>query len=116
MPHKPKKPCAFPGCKKLTHGRYCEEHRKQNAADYNRFHRDPDSAKRYGRAWKMIRRAYIFAHPLCELCDTQGRLVPAEEVHHKTALADGGTHDWSNLQALCKSCHSRIHMTGLNSK
>ena len=35
--------------------------------------------------------------------------VVAEEVHHKKPLAEGGTHDWNNLIALCKVCHARIH-------
>ena len=26
MPYKPLKPCAYPGCPKLTSKRYCEEH------------------------------------------------------------------------------------------
>lgn len=32
-----------------------------------------------------------------------------EEVHHKTPLSMGGSHDRENLIALCKSCHARIH-------
>jgi 5-methylcytosine-specific restriction protein A len=32
-----------------------------------------------------------------------------EEIHHKLPLSEGGTHDRSNLIALCKSCHSQIH-------
>ena len=38
-----------------------------------------------------------------------GRLTPAEEVHHKVPLSEGGTHARDNLIALCKSCHARIH-------
>ena len=39
----------------------------------------------------------------------RGLYVPTEEVHHKLPLAEGGTHEDSNLIALCKSCHARIH-------
>ena len=35
--------------------------------------------------------------------------VPVEEIHHKLPLSEGGTHDRSNLIALCKSCHLQIH-------
>lgn len=35
--------------------------------------------------------------------------VLVEEIHHKLPLSEGGTHDRSNLIALCKSCHSQIH-------
>jgi 5-methylcytosine-specific restriction protein A len=109
VPYKPKKPCGHRGCPKLTRGRYCEEHAKLKAKQYNRFHRDPDSYKRYGGAWKKIRAAFLKANPLCELCRERGRFTPATLVHHKRKLTDGGTNDWSNLQALCDSCHSSLH-------
>ena len=32
-----------------------------------------------------------------------------EDIHHKKPLSEGGTHDRSNLIALCKPCHSQIH-------
>ena len=109
MPYKPKKPCAYSGCVHLTHGRFCEEHTKQEAQRYNRYDRNPESNKRYGRSWTKIRTAFLHAHPLCEMCREDGRLTPADLVHHKRKLTDGGTNDWCNLQALCSSCHSRLH-------
>ncbi len=108
MPRKPKRPCSYPGCSRLTDGQYCDEHRKIAERQYNRYLRDPDTNKRYGRAWRRIRLQYIQAHPLCEQCELEGRLTPAEEVHHIVPLTDGGTNDVSNLMALCKSCHSSI--------
>ncbi len=45
---------------------------------------------------------------LCEECQKQGRLTPAEEVHHILPLSHGGTNNTNNLMALCKPCHSRI--------
>ncbi len=48
-------------------------------------------------------------HPFCELCFERGIIVETEEIHHKKPLSEGGTHDRSNLIALCKSCHSQIH-------
>lgn len=109
MPYKAKKPCAYRGCGNLTSGRYCEEHAKEEANRYNRYDRDPKANKRYGRSWNRIRAAFLSANPLCELCRKDGRLKPAELVHHKRKLTDGGTNDWSNLQALCSECHSRLH-------
>ncbi|WP_396631581.1 HNH endonuclease [Longibaculum muris] len=35
--------------------------------------------------------------------------MPVDEVHHKLPLSEGGTHERSNLIALCKSCHAKIH-------
>ena len=62
----------------------------------------------YG-AWKRIRDKYAAEHPFCEQCYAKGVLAPTEEIHHKLPLSEGGTHDRSNLIALCKSCHSQIH-------
>jgi len=109
MPYSPKKPCKFPGCPKLTHGTYCEEHKKAEDRRYNRQERDPTSAKRYGSEWRKIRSRYIKANPLCEICLESSRLTSANTVHHIQTLKDGGTHDWYNLQSLCKECHSRLH-------
>ncbi len=108
MPRKPQRACQHPGCPKLTDSLYCAEHQQQATRHYNRFQRDPESNKRYGRAWKRIRDRYIKAHPLCEQCEKAGRLTPAEEVHHVLPLSHGGTNNTSNLMALCKPCHSRI--------
>ena len=116
LPRKPKRPCSYPGCGNLTDGRYCEEHRQIAERHYNKYQRDPDTNQRYGRAWRRIRARYIQAHPLCEQCKSEGRLTPAEEVHHILPLADGGTHDAGNLMALCKSCHSSITIGNNNTK
>ena len=108
MPYKPKRPCSHPGCPELTEARFCDKHARQEAARYEKYDRDPHSKKRYGRAWKRIRDRYVEAHPLCEECMNQGRMTQATEVHHILPLARGGTHDESNLMALCTSCHSAI--------
>lgn len=109
MPKKPKRPCSYPGCPKLTDGRFCEEHEKLENKRYEKYDRDPAVRRRYGRAWKRIRDSYVQLHPLCELCQEKGLLVPTEEVHHRTPLSEGGTHARENLIALCKPCHARIH-------
>ena len=109
MPRKPKRPCSHPGCPKLTDGRFCEEHARQEAKRYEKYDRDPATRRRYGRAWKRIRDSYVSQHPLCEQCLKEGRFVETEEVHHRKPLAEGGTHARDNLIALCKSCHSKIH-------
>jgi 5-methylcytosine-specific restriction protein A len=108
VPRKPKRPCSFPGCPELTDDKYCDKHKRQKNKEYNKYQRDPESNKRYGRAWKRIRDKYIKAHPLCEECQRQGRLIPAEEVHHIKPLSKGGGNEKENLMSLCKSCHSRI--------
>jgi 5-methylcytosine-specific restriction protein A len=116
MPRKPKRPCFCPGCGRLTDGRYCDEHRQTAERQYNRYLRDPDTNKRYGRAWKKLRARFLLQHPLCEQCRKEDRLTAAEEVHHLLPLANGGTNDERNLMALCKSCHSSITIGTENKK
>lgn len=109
MPRKPKQPCAYPGCPKLSDERYCEVHRKWMAKQYSSYKRSPDSNKKYGRSWREVRERYVAAHPLCERCLQDGRLTPVEEVHHIKPVSQGGTNDPSNLMSLCQSCHTKIH-------
>ena len=109
MPTKPKRPCSYPGCPNLTDGQYCADHVAIARRQYNKYERSPDINKKYGRAWKRIRDRHISQHPLCEECEKQGRLVPAEEVHHKKPISQGGTHARDNLMSLCHSCHTKIH-------
>lgn len=108
MPRKPKRPCSYPGCPELVDGRFCEKHAKQESRRYEKYDRDSEKRKRYGRRWKRIRDRYIAAHPLCERCEKLGSVNVAEEVHHIKPLAQGGTNTEENLMSLCKSCHSGI--------
>jgi len=108
VPYRPKRPCSHPGCPKLTNGRFCEEHAKQEEKRYEKYDRDPTMKKRYGRSWKRIRDLYIAAHPLCEQCQKLGQVTPATEVHHINPLSQGGSNEFSNLMSLCTSCHSEI--------
>ena len=110
MPHRPKKPCRFPGCPELTDGQYCEKHRKAARRQYDKYERSEDIHLKYGFRWHKIRQRYAKAHPLCELCLKEGRYTPVEEVHHILPIAKGGTHDESNLMSLCRSCHNKIHI------
>jgi len=110
MPHRPPSPCAQRGCRELCHGRYCPEHKRKEQYRYNHFERDPGTNQRYGRAWDIIRAAFLQAHPLCEQCQREGRLTAAVLAHHKIKITDGGTNDWANLMALCSPCHSRTHI------
>lgn len=108
-PSKPKHPCAWPGCPRLTDVQYCEAHRKKARRQYDRYERAPEVNRTYGRAWKRIRDRYAAAHPLCEVCLRENRLVPVQEVHHILPVSRGGTHSEDNLMSLCRSCHEKIH-------
>ncbi|HEM6178994.1 TPA: HNH endonuclease [Streptococcus suis] len=109
MPRKPKRPCSYPSCPKLTEGRFCMEHERQENKRYEQYDRDSVVRKRYGHTWRKIRASYVKAHPYCELCFKEGRMKRVEEVHHIKPLSEGGTHDTTNLISLCQSCHSKIH-------
>ncbi|MBO0844579.1 MAG: HNH endonuclease [Nocardioides sp.] len=54
-------------------------------------------------AWKTLRRRVLERdRHTCQACGH-----PAEEVDHVVAPQHGGSHDLSNLVALCSSCHGR---------
>ena len=91
MPRRPKKPCSYPGCPKLTNGRYCEEHQRQENKRYERYERNPATKKRYGEARRRIRKKYAQAHPFCEQCFKNGVIVPVEELFVGLAM-QGFTH------------------------
>ena len=112
MPRKPKHPCAYPGCPELVESgeRYCREHAKEEAKRYERYGRDPQTKKRYGRVWSRIRASYAREHPFCEMCYREGRLMLMDEVHHILPVSKGGTHERNNLMSLCRSCHNKIHI------
>lgn len=61
------------------------------------------------RRWRRFARSFLIEHPLCEECQAEGRLEAATEVHHRISGRERPDlfWDWDNLQALCKSCHSR---------
>lgn len=69
------------------------------------------------KRWKLLRDYYMQIHPLCEICLFNGRSVPAEHCHHRVPFSQGNTEDEryallldpSNLQALCRKCHEKIH-------
>ena len=119
------RPCALPGCPSLVEKGYCQRHDKYNKKEVNRhaFERldkkkDPKAIAFYNSAaWKKVSKVYRKYHPLCELCEETDPLhAPiAKLVHHKKPLHE----IWHNkenplsfrfLQALCKSCHNRIHL------
>ena len=80
MPYKPKKPCKWPGCPRLTDGLYCSEHKALADKNYNQYIRSPEHNKKYGPQWRKIRNRYAKKHPLCECCLKEGRLAEKEKV------------------------------------
>lgn len=65
------------------------------------------SARRLrGSAWVALR-AEILRRDcgLCQVCKRAGRVTLARDVDHVHELADGGTDDTGNLEAICGPCH-----------
>ena len=102
--------CAEARCPNQATGRgRCDYHRKQQERERSRARRE-DARERnrfYARKrWASARRHKLFLDPLCELRGP-GCLGVANEVHHRTALQDGGAeYALDNLVSCCKPCHS----------
>ena len=107
MPYKPKHPCSYPGCPKLTFERYCAEHKKIMNAQYDMRLRDRGAAEFYhSREWKRLRQNFLIEHPFCVECRKVGKLTKATVVDHVVPIRQGGPAlDENNLQSLCASCH-----------
>jgi 5-methylcytosine-specific restriction enzyme A len=82
--------------------------------EYNRTTRDPETEKFYSSAaWQRLRLIKLAQTPLCEICQPLHFLTPATHVHHIVEITQDPElrSDLSNLQSMCKSCHSRLHAT-----
>lgn len=54
--------------------------------------------------WRRIRAVVLAREPLCRCCAAAGRIKAATEVDHIDG--DDANNDDSNLQPLCRPCHS----------
>ena len=100
--------CPWPYCNVKVKFGYCSMHEKSRKK-MPRARIDTRTAHRrgYDPAWNKVKNAYLAKHPYCENCHE-----PAEEVHHIIPIKDGGDRlSFSNLKAVCKVCHWRIHDT-----
>ena len=69
------------------------------------------------KRWRQLRRAKLSETPLCERCTKEGRVRAATEVHHvvpiESAISEAEkrrlAYDFSNLQSLCRECHTKTH-------
>jgi 5-methylcytosine-specific restriction endonuclease McrA len=66
------------------------------------------SERGYGWKWQQEREQYLAEHPLCVMCDAEGRLVGATVVDHITPHRGDQKLFWrrSNWQSLCATHHS----------
>lgn len=61
----------------------------------------------YGWRWQQARRAFLSEHPLCRMCEEEGRVTAATVVDHITPHKGDEALFWdrSQWQALCKRHH-----------
>lgn len=64
-------------------------------------------ARGYGSRWVKLRRQALLRDDfLCQHCLLIGNHTAATDVDHIIPKADGGADSMTNLQSLCRSCHS----------
>jgi|SRR5690606_9075941 len=64
------------------------------------------------KAWQRCRESVLTRdNYLCQRCLRNGKLTPADVVHHIEHLQDnpGRAFDESNLESVCAACHNRLH-------
>lgn len=67
--------------------------------------------------WQQLRAMYKAQHPVCEMCEKNGKTTLAKVVHHVVPVEDAKdaatmealAYDWNNLMSLCDKCHEKIH-------
>ena len=61
----------------------------------------------YNARWQKARATWLRRHPLCVMCEQQGRVTAATVVDHIVPFRDGGSEFWdtANWQSLCKRHH-----------
>lgn len=78
--------------------------------------RSVDKSFYNSKQWLDVRDSYLKSVGyLCEECKKEGRITPAQHVHHKIHLNKRNVHDpnialsFTNLEAVCIDCHNRLH-------
>jgi len=72
-----------------------------------RDHRQSASRRGYDRTWRKVAQNKLGKDPLCEHCLEFGKTIAAQLPDHIVPLDKGGKRlDETNLQSLCRTCHS----------
>lgn len=76
-------------------GGYCMKHARPAWTETPRIR---------GSKLQRLRKQLFDRFPLCVMCQAVGRVTMATIRDHVVPLAEGGTDDEGNVQALCQSC------------
>ena len=116
MPVAPRRVCLSPGCGKLvTSGSWCDTHTKSRVESKKQAQKVYDNERGskhergYTSKWSRYSVAYRKEHPLCVMCEKQGKLTLAQCVDHIEPVSgpdDPLFWDESNHQGLCLIHHS----------
>lgn len=108
MPYKPKKPCTYSGCSKLTTGGPCPEHKRKINRQYDKLRDEsPERQFLHSTQWRAIREMKLAQDPLCERCLKDNLTVAAILVHHKDR--NQRNNEPENLESCCQMHHEEIH-------
>ena len=67
------------------------------------------------KEWKALRLSFLIQHPLCAECLKEGKVTPADQVHHRASpFAKGQINyalllDENNLESICAYHHAMEH-------
>ena len=102
MPRAPRPGCRQPGCPEISEdGSFCRSHRVEAG---RQAYKDKGSRRErgYPANWEKLRKLILARDPLC----MAGHDALSTQVDHILPLERGGMNHDTNLQGLCKPCHS----------
>lgn len=103
MASRPPRYC--PACRNVHKGRCAGRAPPMHGRDTRRS----SDARGYNARWRKAALRFLFSHPLCVQCRTQGHITRATQVDHIQPHKGNDALFWNvaNWQPLCKRCHSR---------
>ena len=105
MPVSPKAACRIKTCSnRAERNGLCRKHYNQEARL-----RPSSEEKGYNWTWRKARKRFLALHPLCVICEKEGRVKAATVVDHIERHKGDPDKFWdeSNWQSLCTECHNR---------
>ena len=101
--------CRHPGCMGIGPNGWCAHHTPD-------MHRGSAGDRGYDSRWNRFSAGYKRRHPLCALCEAEGRTTPTAIGHHMSPVSKGGAVLVADEELLpvCAACHPRVEGLGRN--